>query len=136
MTRQPTVLISDDNPLVAKALFRLMRSAGFAAMVDTTSRNVFDLAKEHQPEVIILDINQAIDGRDLLAQIKKDPATKHLRVVMLTGNDDQFTRRLCLELGADEYAIKPFDPIFAVKVARMVREAMQARGVAYSASGP
>jgi two-component system, OmpR family, response regulator AdeR len=55
---------------------------------------------------------------------------------MLTGNDDQFTRRLCLELGADEYAIKPFDPIFAVKVARMVREAMQARGVAYSASGP
>jgi DNA-binding response OmpR family regulator len=117
---RPTVLIADDEPLVVSALARSLRRAGFSFISDTTSEHVFQLAKDHQPALIVLDIHQKIDGRDLLAQLKKDPATRDIKVVVLSGVDDQFTRVLCLELGAEDYDVKPFDFTFISKLERMV----------------
>ncbi|MBX5480445.1 MAG: response regulator [Myxococcaceae bacterium] len=120
----PTVLIADDEPLVVSALAREARRHGLSFISDVTSEHVEELARRHQPAVIILDVNQPIDGRDLLARLKKDPATRNCRVVMLSGIEDQFTRRVCLELGADDYMTKPLDPTFMTRIARMAREAI------------
>ena len=49
----------------------------------------------------------------------KDPRTKHIKVLVLSAIEDQFTRHVCLELGADDYDVKPFDPCFMSKVARL-----------------
>jgi CheY-like chemotaxis protein len=116
---RPTVLISDDEPRLASALAREARAHGLSYIVDTTSEHVQMLAREHRPAVIILDIHQQRDGRDLLAALKKDPATKDLKVVILSGEEDQFTRQLCFELGADDYETKPMGPVFMRKVARL-----------------
>jgi two-component system, OmpR family, response regulator AdeR len=118
-SHQPTVLISDDEPLVVSALARSFRRAGLSFISDTTSEHVFELARAHQPDVIVLDVNQKIDGRDLLARLKADPETRDLKVLMLSAIDDQFTRVLCLQLGAEDYDIKPFDFGFVNKVARL-----------------
>ncbi len=118
MMRKPTVLISDDEPLLVAALTREARRLGLQAVPDTTS-DVVDIARRTQPDVIILDVNQRIDGRDLLAALKKDPETAHLKVVMLSANEDQFMRHLCLELGAETYEVKPFDPTFLRRIARL-----------------
>ena len=67
-------------------------------------------------------MNFEIDGRDILSALKKDPATKDLKVIMLSAVEDQFTRQVCLELGAEDYALKPFDLTFMAKVARLVKE--------------
>lgn len=123
----PVILISDDEPLMVSALAREARRMGIHFISDTSSEHVLDLARAHQPDVIILDINQRIDGRDLLARLKKDPATRDSRVVVLTAIEDQFTRALCLELGADDYCVKPITPTFMVKVARLARERVEAR---------
>lgn len=118
MSRKPVVLISDDEPLLVNALSREARRVGLQAVPDTTS-DVVSIARAVQPDVIILDIHQRIDGRDLLARLKKDPLTARLKVVILSANEDQFMRHLCLELGADDYEVKPFDPTFIRRIARL-----------------
>jgi two-component system, OmpR family, response regulator AdeR len=115
----PLILISDDEPLVVSALAREARRSGFLSVTDTTSEHVLELARQHRPAVIILDIHQNRDGRDLLAQLKQDPATRDCKVVILSGVEDQFTRHVCFELGAEAYEVKPVDPSFMHRVARM-----------------
>lgn len=123
--RKPTVLISDDEPLLVSALSREARRLGMEPIGDTTS-DVLAVAKRLRPDVILLDVHQRIDGRDLLAALKKDPETCHIHVVILSAVEDQFMRHTCLELGADDYEVKPFDPTFLRKVARMVQDGLQA----------
>ncbi|HYX90876.1 MAG TPA: response regulator [Myxococcaceae bacterium] len=120
---RPVVLISDDEPLMVSALAREARRHGLHFISDTSSEHVHELALRHRPEVIILDINQHIDGRDLLSRLKKDPNTRDCRVIVLTAIEDQFTRTLCLELGADDYETKPVDSTFMTRVARLARAA-------------
>ena len=115
----PVVLISDDEPLVVSALTREARRSGLASVADTTSEHVLSLARRHRPAVIILDIHQNQDGRDLLAQLKQDPETRDCKVIILSGVEDQFTRHVCFELGAEAYEVKPFDHTFMIRVARM-----------------
>ncbi len=119
MNSKPIILIADDEPRIAFALAREATRAGLHPMTDVSSEKVLELAKKHHPAVIILDVMQRIDGRDLLAQLKGDPETKDIKVVMLSAVEDQFTRHVCLGLGADDYAVKPFDSNFITRVARL-----------------
>jgi len=117
-SRKPTILISDDEPMLVTALCREARRVGLEPIGDTTS-DVVTLAKTLRPDVILLDVHQRIDGRDLLSRLKRDPETCNMKVVILSAVEDQFMRRTCLELGAEDYEVKPFDPTFLRKVARM-----------------
>lgn len=116
---RPTILIADDEPGVVAALAREARRAGLSYITDTTSQYVLDLARQHRPAVIILDLKQHVDGRDLLATLKRDPLTRDCKVLILSAIEDQFTRHTCLELGAADYDVKPFDPCFMTKVRRL-----------------
>ncbi len=113
-----TVLISDDEPMLVAALAREARRAGLQPLIDTNS-DVVTLARQHHPDVILLDVHQRIDGRDLLVSLKRDPLTCDVKVIILSAVEDQFMRRTCLELGAEDYAVKPFDPAFLARVARV-----------------
>src|SRR5260370_1429145 len=81
----PLVLICDDEPQIVSVLGRQAKRLGLKFIGDTDAHHVCDLAREHQPAVIILDIMQNIDGRDILAALKKDPATRNLKVIMLSA---------------------------------------------------
>ncbi|HEX9507294.1 MAG TPA: response regulator [Myxococcales bacterium] len=116
---KPIILIADDEPRIAFAIAREASRVGLFPVTDVSSERVFELAKKHHPAVIILDVLQRIDGRDLLAQLKSDPETKDIKIIMLSAIEDQFTRHLCLDLGADDYAVKPFDSTFMIRVARL-----------------
>jgi CheY-like chemotaxis protein len=115
----PLLLIADDEPLLVAALVRLARRAGLRCISDTTSLRVLSLAREHHPDVVILDLRQAVDGRELLAQLKGDPETRDISVVVLTALEDPSARQACLRLGAADYALKPFDGTFIQRVARL-----------------
>src|SRR4051794_23302450 len=93
--RRLKVLISDDEPLVVSALTRAAARVGMDSISDTSAERTVDLAREHQPDVIILDLAQPVDGRDILAALKKDPATRNLKVIILSAIGDQFTRQTC-----------------------------------------
>jgi two-component system response regulator AdeR len=116
----PTILISDDEPLLVAALMREGRRSGLDCISDTTSENVLALARQHRPAVIILDIHQPLDGRDLLAQLKQDPLTRDCKVIILSGVEDQHMRHQCFQLGAEGYEVKPFNATFMPRIARLV----------------
>lgn len=120
----PRVLISDDDNALVRVLERAARREGLEPVTETDPSQVLGLAKEVHPDVIVLDINQGrLDGRDVLARLKEDPETRDIRVVMLTGVEDQLTRHDCLSMGADDYVVKPLDPLFFVRIARKIGEA-------------
>jgi len=118
----PTVLIADDEPLFVSSLARQVSRAGLCVICDTTSAQVLELARTRKPDVIILDVNQHIDGRDLLSSLKKDPATRDIKVVMLSALEDDYLRTNCLELGAHDFETKPFDLRTIQKIARLARD--------------
>jgi two-component system, OmpR family, response regulator AdeR len=127
----PRVLISDDDPAIVRSLERAARHEGLDPVSELDASHIVGLAKEVCPDVIVLDINQKnLDGRDVLAQLKADPQTRDIRVVMLTGVEDQLTRHDCLILGADDYVVKPLDPLFFVRIARKLGERQHPRPMA------
>jgi len=89
-------------------------------IADTTSKKVIQLAKEYQPAVILLDIRQPIDGRDILNMLKADPETRDIKVIMLSGIEEQHTRLTCLRLGAEDYVVKPFGPTLLINISRSI----------------
>jgi len=113
----PTVLISDDNPYVIRALERLIRAEGGRIIADLNSK-VVELARTHQPVLIILDIAQKTDGRHLLRKLKRDVLTKGIDAFVLTASADPVVRELCLRLGASDYFVKPADARFFLKLGK------------------
>jgi two-component system, OmpR family, response regulator AdeR len=117
---RPTVLISDDEPLLVSAFAREARRSGITVVADTTSERLLELAKLIKPDLIVLDVHQKVDGRVQLARLKRDPDTRHIRVVVLSAVEDQLTRHVCLNLGAIDYEVKPMDGGFIRKVIKLV----------------
>jgi CheY-like chemotaxis protein len=133
---RPTILISDDEPRIIAALGRMGRMMGLEVVGDTHGERIVAMARELQPELIVLDVNQPFDGRDVLAQLKKDPDTRQLPVIMLSAVEDQYTRLTCLELGALDYAVKPIDITFLTKLARLAEDPGSTATLALPASPP
>jgi CheY-like chemotaxis protein len=124
MTR-PTILISDGNPASAFQLSRLCHQAGLAVITDTSGR-VVELAKRYRPALILLDVQQmAGDGLEMLAQLRENPLTRHVRVVATSSMEDEFARATALELGSLAFAVKPIDAQFLWHYLRQVEGAQE-----------
>jgi two-component system, OmpR family, response regulator AdeR len=116
----PLVLVSDDEPHVGAAWARRGRQLGFAVMTDTTS-NVVALAREHLPAVIILDLNQTVNGLELLHMLKRDPVTSAIPVMIVTSVDEEWVKEVSGEFGALEFVLKPVDDQLMHRVASLAR---------------
>jgi CheY-like chemotaxis protein len=114
-----TLLFADDSAAMVAALVRGAKQEGFSTLSDTTSTQVLQLARTHRPDVIVLDVHQKVDGRDLLADLKRDPLTRDIKVVMLSGAEDQGTRHDCFRLGAADYFTKPLDALFFRRISKI-----------------
>lgn len=107
--RRPRILISDDDPLVLKTLTALASRHGLDVIEDDR-QEVAQLAQTCAPDVILIDIHQpAMDGRNLLLQLKEDPRTEPIEVFVMSGKPEASTRAECLLLGALEFLPKPID---------------------------
>jgi two-component system response regulator AdeR len=114
----PRVLISEGDLVTVRKLERDARREGLDPISAHDGPGVIELAKEVRPHTIVLDTDQ----RDVLALLKADPETRDIRVVMLTGIEDQYMRHHCFALGADDYVVKPIDPLFFIRIARRIGE--------------
>lgn len=118
MSSAGTILISDDDAFFVRVLGDRLRASGFRVVEDTRCE-VVALARAHRPEVIVLDVIQPILGLELLAQLKRDAATRAIPVMVISGEPDPDFRAFCLSFGAADYATKPADERFAMRVARL-----------------
>lgn len=110
MEKKKKILIADDETQVHELITAIL-SSDFELIHAYDGQETEEQINKEQPDLVVLDIVMPIkDGRDICRDLKKNPKTKDIKVLMLSGKDEQFDRVLGLELGADDYVTKPFSP--------------------------
>ncbi|MEO5899067.1 MAG: response regulator transcription factor [Ilumatobacteraceae bacterium] len=103
-----TVVVIEDDPHIADLLDMYLREAGFRVLLAAAGERGLQLVAAQRPVLAVLDVGLPdIDGFEVCRRIR---ATSQLPVMFLTARDDEIDRLLGLELGADDYVVKPFSP--------------------------
>ena len=114
-----TVLVVDDDRTLARVIAVVLDQSGFKPVVVHDGGRALAMARELQPDLIVLDMNIPGDsGLEVCATLKKDPATAAIPVVFLTGESDEVDRTAGVAAGAAAYLTKPFSPAELIDVVR------------------
>jgi DNA-binding response OmpR family regulator len=116
-----TVLVVDDDHEIARLVRAYLEQAGFRALCADDGAGALRNLRLERPDLLVLDLMLPdCDGLDLARQIRADPALAALPIIMLTARVDDADRIVGLELGADDYITKPFNPREVVARVRAV----------------
>ncbi|MBI5953268.1 MAG: response regulator transcription factor [Chloroflexi bacterium] len=100
------ILVVDDEPSVTDLLAYNLRKALYDVQVAADGRAALRLARESQPDLILLDLMiPEVDGLDVCRELRK---TSDVPIIMITARGEELDRVLGLEIGADDYVTKPF----------------------------
>jgi two-component system phosphate regulon response regulator PhoB len=103
------VLIVDDETDVGRLLSFNLADAGFEAEVVRSGEGALAMAAEFRPHVVVLDLMLPdLSGYEVCRRLREDPALADVAVLMLTARGDEADRIVGLEVGADDYVVKPF----------------------------
>jgi two-component system OmpR family response regulator len=108
MERTPHILVVDDDVEIQKLTKRHLQEFGFLVTVAGNGREMFKALKEWRIDLVVLDV--LMPGQDGFALCKELRTTTQLPVIMVTALRDEADRVIGLELGADDYLVKPFGP--------------------------
>ncbi len=101
------ILIAEDNEVVHKTLTSGL-SKEYNLLHAFDGAEALMIAADKKPDVILLDLMMPVmDGRTVCKKLKSNPNTRSMKIVMVTGRDEQHDRLVGLEVGADEYLTKP-----------------------------
>jgi phosphate regulon transcriptional regulator PhoB len=105
------VLVVEDEPDIGDLLAFHLQREGFQVARATTGPEALRQLRAAPPDLVILDLMlPEMDGLEVCRRLRADPATAALPVIMLTAKGDEVDRVVGLEMGADDYVVKPFSP--------------------------
>lgn len=105
-TKQYTILVVDDEPSIVDVLRYNLEKANFSVLVARDGEQALQLAHARHPDLIVLDLMlPGIDGLEVCRSLRKED---NIPIIMLTARDEEIDRVVGLELGADDYVVKPF----------------------------
>lgn len=117
---QKKILIVDDEEDVLELVRYNLEKNGYAVVTAATGEEALEKVRTQTPDLIVLDLMlPGVDGFNVCKQLKGNPKTEHLPVIMLTAKGEEADIVTGLELGADDYVLKPFSP--KVLIARIRR---------------
>lgn len=106
------VLIVDDNEINRYLLSRLLKQQGYAVVVAEDGLRGLTMMRNQCPDLVLLDIVMPeLNGYQVLEQVRTDPVLRHTPIVIITAVDDIESVIRCIELGAEDYLFKPFNPV-------------------------
>jgi DNA-binding response OmpR family regulator len=106
------VLVIDDDPVIVQLLRVNFEIEGFEVLSAADGEEGFERAKNELPDVVLSDIMMPrMDGLQLVAELKQDPSTRNLPVILLSAKAQNAEVQQGLDAGADDYVTKPFDPL-------------------------
>ncbi len=126
----PSILLVDDERDLLSLLDFNLRAAGFETMLATTGEQALSHLRRRIPDIVLLDLMLPdVPGTEVCRQLKSDPRTRHVPVVMLTAKGEEVDRVVGFELGADDYVTKPFSVReLVLRVKAVLRRAGPAKG--------
>lgn len=106
MFQNPTILVVDDEQAIVDVLHYNLTKAHYRVLVAYDGESALDLARLERPDLVILDLMlPGLDGLEVCRRLRADG---DLPIIMLTARDEEVDRVVGLELGADDYVVKPF----------------------------
>jgi diguanylate cyclase (GGDEF)-like protein/PAS domain S-box-containing protein len=128
------VLIVDDHEIMRDLLARNIQMQGHRAITATNGRDALRVVRQHPIELVLLDMMMPeMSGIEVLSWLKADAATRDLPVLVLSADSDIDQIVACINLGAEDYLVKPFNPILlkARVTTSLERHRLRARARAY-----
>ena len=102
------VIIEDDSDLVALLRYNLLKE-GFQCVDSQTGKGALELCRQARPDLVLLDIMLPdCDGLEVCRKLRTDPDVSHIPVIFLTARAAEADRIIGLEIGANDYVVKPF----------------------------
>lgn len=104
-----TVLVIDDDPRLRPVLVQGLEAHGYLTLQAPNTKIGGELARQHLPDVIVCDIDMpGQDGKSFLRELRLDPELGDRQFVLMTGDAANASTRSAMELGADDFLLKPF----------------------------
>jgi two-component system, OmpR family, alkaline phosphatase synthesis response regulator PhoP len=102
------ILVVDDEIQIVKVLRAYLEKAGFSVVTAADGKTAVSVFHQTRPDFVILDLNlPGMDGLDVCRSLRRD---SNVPILMLTARVEEADRLIGLELGADDYVVKPFSP--------------------------
>ena len=103
-----TILVADDEASIRRILETRLSMIGYKVVTASDGKEALKLFKDYDPDLVVLDVMMPkLDGYGVCQELRKD---SDVPIVMLTALGDVADRITGLELGADDYVVKPFSP--------------------------
>ncbi len=106
---RPRIVVVEDEPDIAEVIAYNLRRESFEVFTAPDGERGLDLVRQHLPELVLLDLMlPGMDGLEVCRQLKDDPQTSAIPIIMVTAKGDESDVVKGLDLGADDYVAKPF----------------------------
>src|SRR3989442_5628624 len=130
------LIVEDERDIRDLVLFHLERE-GFQVSSASSGEEALRQVRHASPDLVLLDLMlPAMGGLEVCRRLRQDPVTASLPIVMLTAKGDEVDRVLGLEIGADDYLVKPFSPKeLLARVRAVLRRSRPAPGTAPTTLG-
>lgn len=113
------VLVVDDDEVIRQLIAVNLQLEGFDVVTAVDGQDCLDKVGAVRPDVITLDVMMPrLDGWVTAVKLRDDPATRDIRVVMITARAQEHDVRRGEEIGVDAYVTKPFDPAELIRIVR------------------
>jgi diguanylate cyclase (GGDEF)-like protein len=122
-----TVLIADDDPDLRDILRSILEPSGFTVIEAENGERALEAIRENPPSLVILDyMMPGLTGPEVCERLRQDMVLRHLPIIMLTGKSEVHDKVAGLNAGADDYLVKPFEPIeLLARVNMILRRAIR-----------
>jgi DNA-binding NarL/FixJ family response regulator len=125
-----TVLLIEDEPHMRRNVLRMLELEGYRAVGAEDGLEGVAVAKRERPDLILCDVTMpGLDGHGVLAELRQDPTTATIPFIFLTARGEKTDLRAGMNLGADDYLVKPVSvkELFAAMNARFEKAKLTAR---------
>ena len=126
MSKEKILVVDDEEDILELVRYNLARE-GYQVACVASGEEALVKAKNEVPDVILLDLMlPGLDGLDVCRRLKSNPVTAGISIVMLTAKGEDVDMVTGLELGADDYVIKPFSPrVLLARIRAVLRRKVQ-----------
>lgn len=108
MSDQSILIVEDERSILDPLVYTLQKD-GFEVFAASDGKEGLQKAQEHLPDLIVLDLMLPVmDGLEVCRQLRSNPRTRHIRILMLTAKSEEVDEIVGFSMGADDYVTKPF----------------------------